>query len=177
MTNEAFSRVKIDAQLKDQGWEVMNANAVRFEYPLADGTKADYVLCDRNGRSLAVVEAKRASINPADAAGQAKAYAEQLNVPFIFLANGEEVRFWDWQAEAHPRVIKSFFSPGTWSGGLRRAWYGRIRVRYRLTGGLWSGITRRTALRSSPVSFTGAGARCWWKWQPGQAKPGRQRRS
>ncbi len=109
MTNEAFSRVRIDAQLKDQGWEVGNANAVRFEYPLPDGTKADYVLCDRNGRSLAVLEAKRASINPADAASQAKAYAEQLNVPFIFLANGEEVRFWDWQIEAHPRVIKTFF--------------------------------------------------------------------
>ena len=67
MTNEAFSRVKIDAQLKDQGWETQNPNAVRFEYPLADGTRADYVLCDRNGRSLAVVEAKRSAINPADA--------------------------------------------------------------------------------------------------------------
>jgi type I restriction enzyme R subunit len=111
MTNEAFSRVKIDALLKDQGWKVGDANAVRFEYPLGDGTRADYVLCDRNGRSLAVVEAKKASINPADAARQAKGYAEQLKVPFIFLANGEEIRFWDWQIEAHPRVIKTFFGP------------------------------------------------------------------
>src|SRR5580658_1740658 len=111
MTNEAFSRVKIDAQLKDEGWEVTNPNAVRFEYPLPDGSRADYVLCDRNGRSLAVVEAKRASMNPADAANQAKAYAEQLQVPFIFLSNGEEVRFWDWQIEAHPRVVKTFFGP------------------------------------------------------------------
>jgi type I restriction enzyme R subunit len=112
MTNEAFSRVKIDAQLKDEGWEVTNPNAVRFEYPLTDGSRADYVLCDRNGRSLAVVEAKRASTNPADAATQAKAYAEQLKVPFIFLSNGEEVRFWDWQIEAHPRTVKTFFGPG-----------------------------------------------------------------
>ena len=64
-TNEAFSRVKIDAQLKDQGWDVVNPNAVRFEYVLPDKTKADYVLCDRHGRALAVIEAKRASINPA----------------------------------------------------------------------------------------------------------------
>ncbi len=111
MTNEAFSRVKIDAQLNDQGWETQNPNAVRFEYPLADGTRADYVLCDRNGRSLAVVEAKRVSMNPADAAAQAKAYAEQLKVPFIFLSNGDEVRFWDWQIEAHPRAVKTFFGP------------------------------------------------------------------
>jgi len=27
-TNEAFSRVKIDAQIKDQGWDVLNSNAV-----------------------------------------------------------------------------------------------------------------------------------------------------
>jgi type I restriction enzyme R subunit len=111
MTNEAFSRVKIDAQLKDEGWDTQNPNAVRFEYPLPDGTRADYVLCDRNGRSLAVVEAKRSSINPADGAQQAKAYAEQLKVPFIFLSNGEEVRFWDWQVEAHPRLVKTFFGP------------------------------------------------------------------
>lgn len=84
-TNEAFSRVKIDAQLSDQGWEVENPNAVRFEYPLPDAARADYVLCDHNGRSLAVIEAKRSATNPADAAGQARAYAEQLGVPFIFL--------------------------------------------------------------------------------------------
>jgi hypothetical protein len=48
-TNEAFSRVKIDAQLVDQGWDVLDINAVRFEVVLPDRTKADYVLCDRNG--------------------------------------------------------------------------------------------------------------------------------
>ena len=112
MTNEAFSRVKIDAQLRDQGWEITNTNAVRFEYVLPDRTKADYVLCDRNGRSLAVVEAKKAAINPAEAEDQAKAYAAQLKVPYIFLANGNEIRFWEWQTEAFPRPVKTFFSQG-----------------------------------------------------------------
>lgn len=111
-TNEAFSRVKIDAQLKDQAWEVINPNAVRYEYVLPDKTKADYVLCDRHGRALAVVEAKKAAINPAEAEAQAKAYAAQLNVPYIFLANGEEIRFWEWQREAFPRPVKTFFSQG-----------------------------------------------------------------
>lgn len=110
MTNEAFSRVKIDAQLRDQGWEITNTNAVRFEYVLPDRTKADYVLCDRNGRSLAVVEAKKAAINPAEAEDQAKAYAALLGVPYIFLANGNEIRFWQWQTEAFPRQVKTFFS-------------------------------------------------------------------
>jgi len=112
MTNEAFSRVKIDAQLRDQAWEITNTNAVRFEYVLPDRTKADYVLCDRNGRSLAVVEAKKAATNPAEAEDQAKAYAAQLKVPYIFLANGNEIRFWEWQTEAFPRPVKTFFSRG-----------------------------------------------------------------
>ncbi|HUF22117.1 MAG TPA: DEAD/DEAH box helicase family protein, partial [Burkholderiales bacterium] len=111
-TNEAFSRVKIDAQLRDEGWDVLNTNAVRFEYVLPDRTKADYVLCDRHGRALAVVEAKKAAINPAEAEAQARAYAEQLDVPYIFLANGNEIRFWEWRVKAFPRVIKTFFSQG-----------------------------------------------------------------
>ena len=123
-TNEAFSRVKIDAQLKDQGWDVLNPNAVRFEYVLPDKTKADYVLCDRHGRALAVIEAKRAAINPAEAEAQAKAYASQLNVPYVFLANGEEIRFWEWQREAFPRAIKTFFSQGDLE---RRAATGQVR--------------------------------------------------
>ena len=109
-TNEAFSRVRIDAQLKDQGWDVLDTSAVRFEVVLPDRTKADYVLCDRHGRALAVVEAKRAAINPAEAEAQARAYAQQLNVPCIFLANGEEIRFWDWRRDAFPRPVKTFFS-------------------------------------------------------------------
>jgi type I restriction enzyme R subunit len=71
-SNEAFSRVFIDAQLKDQGWNINNYNSVRYEVVLSCG-RADYVLCDRHGRSLAVIEAKRIAINPADAAKQAKA--------------------------------------------------------------------------------------------------------
>ena len=109
MTNEAFARVKIDALLATQGWDVLDTNAVRFEVQLPDGTRADYVLCDRHGRSLAVIEAKRYSVNPGDAAAQAKTYAQQLGVPYAFLCNGNEVLFWEWQREAYPRPVKTFF--------------------------------------------------------------------
>jgi len=43
-----------------------------------------------------VIEAKRYCVNPADAAEQAKGYAAQLGVPYVFLTNGAEVLFWDW---------------------------------------------------------------------------------
>ncbi len=107
--NEAFSRVLIDAMLTAQGWNVADPNAVRFEVVMPDSTRADYVLCDRNGRSLAVIEAKRYSVNPADAAEQAKGYAKHLDVPYVFLTNGAEVLFWEWQREAYPHPVKTFF--------------------------------------------------------------------
>ena len=94
-SNEAFSRVIIDGQLAAQDWSTQDQNSVRYEYILPDGTRADYVLCDRYGRSMAVIEAKRFSVSPGDAATRAKAYAEQLGVPYIFLANGKEIRFWN----------------------------------------------------------------------------------
>ena len=108
-TNEAFSRVVIDAQLAGQGWNTQDHNSVRYEVVMTDGKRADYVLCDRHGRSLAVIEAKRFSINPGDATEQARHYAKQLNVPFIFLANGREILFWEWEKEAYPRQVKTFF--------------------------------------------------------------------
>ena len=107
--NEAFSRVAIDAQLADQGWDTRDLNCVRYEYMLPDGSRADYVLCDRHGRSVAVIEAKRFSVSPGQAAEQARRYAEQLNAPYIFLANGKEILFWEWRLEAFPRAVKTFF--------------------------------------------------------------------
>ncbi len=111
-TTEAFSRVKIDAQLKDVGWNLADGISVRFEYTLPDGTKADYVLCDRHGRAMALAEAKKASINPVAAEGQALGYAKQAGVPYVFLSNGQEIWFWEYEREARPRRVETFFSQG-----------------------------------------------------------------
>lgn len=92
--NEAFARTLIDAQLKDQGWK-NDGVSIRHEYTI-DANRADYLLCSREGRGLAIVEAKRESINAAEAAEQARHNAEMANVPFVFLANGKEILFWDW---------------------------------------------------------------------------------
>lgn len=108
--NEPFARVKIDQLLKDVGWVLTDGKSVHFEYPLDDGGKADYVLADRNGRSIAVLEAKRTSKNPRDGEAQGIRYASQLGVPFVFLSNGEEIWFWDRERDAHPRLIDTFFS-------------------------------------------------------------------
>ena len=109
-TTEAFARVKIDALLQDAGWNLTDRSSVLFEHALPDGTQADYVLCDRQGRPIAALEAKRASTDPMAAQDQGKHYAEQLGVPFVFLSNGEEVRFLDRETDAHARAIAGFFA-------------------------------------------------------------------
>ena len=109
-TTEAFSRVKIDALLRDAGWNLTDGVSVLFEHALPDGTQSDYVLCDRSGRPMAALEAKRASINPVEAQDQGCHYAEQLDVPFVFLSNGEEVWFLDRDTDAHARKIAGFYS-------------------------------------------------------------------
>ena len=110
-TTEAFSRVKIDDLLKDAGWDLTDGATVLFEHALPDGSRADYALCDRSGRPVAAVEAKRASVNPVEAQDQGRHYAEQLGVPFVFLSNGEEVWFLDRETDAHARKVATFYAP------------------------------------------------------------------
>jgi type I restriction enzyme R subunit len=109
-TTEAFARVKIDALLKDAGWNLTDGSSVLFEHALPDGTQADYALCDRSGRPMAALEAKRASTDPILAQEQGCHYAEKLDVPFVFLSNGEEVRFLDREEDAHARRIAGFYA-------------------------------------------------------------------
>ena len=58
--------------------------------------------------AVAVIGAKRMSNNPGEAAEQAKHYAQQIGVPYVFLANGAEVQFWEWEREAFPHAVKPF---------------------------------------------------------------------
>jgi len=80
-TNEACSRVVIDSQLAVQGWSLADGFSVRYQVMMEDDMRADFVLCNRHGRSFAVIEAKRFSVSPSDAPEQAKNYARQLKVP------------------------------------------------------------------------------------------------
>ncbi len=109
MANEAFARIKIDQLLKDAEWRLTDGRSVRYEYPLDDGGKADYVLFDRQGRALAVLEAKSTSVNLSAGEAQGLRYAQQLGVPFIFLSNGEEIWFQDHGQDAHFRRVETIF--------------------------------------------------------------------
>lgn len=97
--NEAETRAElIDPALKAAGWGVVDGSRVRREVitlgRLQGGGQrakqdiADYVLTYR-GQKLGVIEAKRRSLPDTEGVGQAKKYAEKLDVRYAYSTNGE----------------------------------------------------------------------------------------
>ena len=115
--NESTTRrLIIDLALQRAGW-LPGQQCVR-EYkvtgmPNASGVGyADYVLWGDDGKPLAVVEAKKTTVDPAAGRQQAKLYADCLEAmhgqrPIIFYTNGYETYLWDDQAYA-PRAVAGF---------------------------------------------------------------------
>jgi type I restriction enzyme, R subunit len=93
---EAFSRILIDEELKYSRWDLQDSHQVRFESHNQSG-RADYLLMDKNGGVLCVLEAKREYLDPYDAKEQARGYAENLKAPFVILSNGKEHWFWNYE--------------------------------------------------------------------------------
>ena len=94
--NEAFSRILIDKALEFSGWNLLDSAQVVFEVHSGAG-RADYLLKDKIGRVLCVLEAKREDLDPYDAKEQARGYAENLKAPFVLLSNGREHWFWNYE--------------------------------------------------------------------------------
>ena len=111
VTEAETRKAYIDVMLMDGGWvkgrdwreEVYIENM-----PNASGEGyADYVLYGDDGRPLAVVEAKKTSVDPAKGRQQAKLYADDLERrygrrPVIFLTNGYDTRIWADQPGGYP---------------------------------------------------------------------------
>ncbi|GHC65055.1 type I restriction endonuclease subunit R [Ulvibacter litoralis] len=115
--NEAQTRKEIiDKQLQEAGWNINDQTQVISEFDikvdLPDGVSepltpyqghqfSDYVLLGKNGKPLAVVEAKKASVDANIGKEQAKQYCHNIQkehggeLPFCFYTNGHEIFFWD----------------------------------------------------------------------------------
>ena len=75
---------------------------------------ADYVLFGKNGLPLAVVEAKRTSVDPKVGQNQAKLYADCIEQeyhqrPVIYYTNGFEIYMWD-DVNYPPRKVAGFYT-------------------------------------------------------------------
>jgi len=107
-TRETDSRILIDRKLREAGWNIEDKNQVTTEETSTSG-RADYILKDRRGRAIAVVEAKRFSVDPVAAKQQALSYAEDGKIEFIFLSNGEDIYLWDYKHRPEQK-ISTFYS-------------------------------------------------------------------
>ena len=98
----------IDLDLKSVGWKFDSSDAdIWEEYEVKNMAGVfgqpgycDYVLMGKDGRPLAVVEAKRTSKDPNSGRQQALLYADALEEmtgqrPMMFTTNGFETYFWD----------------------------------------------------------------------------------
>jgi len=129
MKTEAETRQEIiDAKLYAAGWDVNNFTQVAQEFdisvPLPDEVAealtpyqghqfSDYVLLGRDGKPLAVVEAKKSSKDAAIGREQAKQYCYNIQkqhggkLPFCFYTNGLEIHYWD-LGNYPPRKVVGF---------------------------------------------------------------------
>ena len=117
MPSEAQARITINKLLEAAGWRFLPDSSGRREnivcehritrkvfapnldlgadFQHAPGGFVDYVLLNTDGRPVAVVEAKKESIDPLAAKEQARAYALALGVSHIFLTNGLVHYYWN----------------------------------------------------------------------------------
>ncbi len=114
MKNEKRTRKEIiDNRLKQAGWNVTDRTQVIEEFdihltvveepatPYAGHQYSDYVLLGKDGKPLAVVEAKKTSVDAALGREQAKQYCynikqtQGVDLPFCFYTNGHDIYFWD----------------------------------------------------------------------------------
>jgi len=115
LKNEKHTRKEIiDIRLKQAGWNVNDATQVIAEYniivdknlvneaptPYAGHQFSDYVLLGKDGKPLAVVEAKKTSVDAAIGREQVKQYCYHIQketgvLPFCFYTNGHDIYFWD----------------------------------------------------------------------------------
>ena len=100
--NEAETRAElIDPALKAAGWGTVEHSRIGREVAITLGRLvgngergisdiADYVLTYR-GEKLAVIEAKKRELPDTEGLGQAKRYAEKLQVRFAYSTNGDRI--------------------------------------------------------------------------------------
>ncbi len=126
---EAQARITINRLLEEAGWRFhpdangraanivcehrVTRNTIEASHDLGNDFQnapqgfLDYLLLNTDQRPVAVVEAKRESIDPLTAKEQARGYAESLGVSHIFLSNGLVHYYWNLR-QGNPVKVSRF---------------------------------------------------------------------
>jgi len=127
MQKEAHARIKINKLLEESGWRFYDNEQGKTNISLEAGVKfdelgddfenaetrdkrrgaIDFLLLDKDGRALVVIEAKKEAVDPLSAKEQARAYAHANGARFIILSNGNIHYFWDTK-HGNPDTISRF---------------------------------------------------------------------
>lgn len=121
-SKEASARIKINKLLEESGWCFEDKDWIKANIQLEPGVKysdlgddfqnetqgfIDFLLLDKDGRPLVVVEAKKESIDPLSAKEQARNYARNVGARFVILSNGNIHYLWDTK-HGNPDTITRF---------------------------------------------------------------------
>ncbi|MFI5990816.1 EcoAI/FtnUII family type I restriction enzme subunit R [Streptomyces sp. NPDC051362] len=120
LSEQETCRAFVVPALSAAGW---GKEQVREQYPINDGKMiasarrhrrgpalvADYVLEYRDDAPIAVVEAKRTSVDVAAGIEQAKRYATRLGLPVAYATNGLEI--WEIEIGGNRHKVSHFPSP------------------------------------------------------------------
>lgn len=126
-SKEAKARIKINKLLLDSGWRFFDNDEGSANIQLEPNVKitqkdidalgedfettksgfVDFLLLDEKSFPLVVLEAKKEGIDPLAAKEQARKYANNLNVRFVILSNGNLHYFWDLES-GNPEVITEY---------------------------------------------------------------------
>ena len=116
MSKEATSRLKINKLLEESGWILVDTPDSKSNVIVEPKVKQkdtddigfiDYLLLDKKGFPLVVVEAKKEERDPLVGKEQARTYALNIKARFIILSNGNIHYLWDIES-GNPRVINVF---------------------------------------------------------------------
>lgn len=129
LTEQQTRRDLIDLDINKAGWSIKEVKQFDqlslkpqslIEYPVKNliTTKSgsgfiDYVLMGKNGKPIAIIEAKKTSESVDKGKTQAEDYANGIEKefgqrPFIYYTNGREVYFWD-DSSYPPRKVWGYF--------------------------------------------------------------------
>lgn len=106
----------IEPALREAGWGIVEGSRLRLEFPITKGRLigqnkratpifADYIL-EYNNRRIGVVEAKKRDAYYTQGVGQAKDYAERLNIRYTYATNGLQIYGVDMEEGAEGDVSK-----------------------------------------------------------------------
>ena len=130
MAKEAKARILINDLLQRAGWRFFDDETGAANITLEAKAKirkktldnlgndfektangfVDYLLLDKQGFPIAVLEAKSEKYDPLIGKEQARRYAQSQNVRFVILSNGNLHYFWDLQ-QGNPTLITEFPNP------------------------------------------------------------------